>query len=49
VSVCGSVLDPPEARCMLCDDFGVMWWPKDKPMPDLVAIQEFYDRLEGDD
>jgi hypothetical protein len=40
VRVCGAVLSPPEARCMLCDDFGVMWWPSGKEMPDLVLIEE---------
>ena len=48
VSVCGVLLDPPEARCMFCDDFGAMWWPKDKPMPDLAAIQQWMDREEAD-
>ena len=38
VSVCGAILDPPEARCMLEDDFGKRWWPKNKPMPDLLEI-----------
>jgi hypothetical protein len=23
---------------MVCDDFGVMWWPKGKPLPDLMEI-----------
>jgi hypothetical protein len=27
-------------RPLLCDDFGVMWWPKNKPMPDLMEIEE---------
>lgn len=40
VRVCGVLLDPPEAHCMLCDDFGKRWWPKNKEMPDLIAIQE---------
>jgi hypothetical protein len=39
VSVCGAILSPPEARCMMTDDFGEIWWPKDKPMPDLLEIQ----------
>ena len=38
VSVCGAILDPPEARCMLEDDFGQRWWPKDRSMPDLLEI-----------
>jgi hypothetical protein len=42
VRVCGALLDPPEASCMLCDDFGDRWWPKDKPMPDLMEIDAFY-------
>jgi hypothetical protein len=42
VSVCGALLNPPEARCMLADDFGEIWWPKDEPMPDLLEI----DRLQ---
>jgi hypothetical protein len=38
VSVCGALVNPPEARCMLADDFGEIWWPKNKPMPDLLEI-----------
>jgi hypothetical protein len=40
VSVCGAILDPPEARCMLEDDFGKRWWPKNKPLPDLLEMQQ---------
>ena len=47
VRVCGVLLSPPEARCILEDDFGVRWWPDDKPMPDLLAIQRFYDEHDG--
>lgn len=43
VSVCGNVLSPPLARCLLADDFGRLWWPQDKLMPDLLEIQRFYD------
>jgi hypothetical protein len=32
VSVCGAILSPPEARCILADDFGEIWRPKNKPM-----------------
>jgi hypothetical protein len=39
ISVCGALLDPPEVRCMLADDFGEIWWLKGEPMPDLL---EFY-------
>ena len=28
-----------ESGCLLCDDFGVLWWPKDKPMPDLITLE----------
>ena len=38
ISVCGALLEPPEARCMLEDDLGNRWWPRDKPMPDLLEI-----------
>lgn len=48
VRVCGVLLSPPEAHCLLCDDFGVRWWPQEKPMPDLVAIQEFWDRVDAE-
>lgn len=37
VTVCGVLLDPPEARCMLTVD-GEWWWPEDEPLPDLVEI-----------
>lgn len=43
VTVCGVLLNPPVAKCMLADDFGKLRWPEDKPMPDLVAIQQRYD------
>ena len=39
VRVCGALLSPPEARCMLTDDFGNWWWPKGKPLPDLMEIE----------
>ena len=42
IRVCGALLSPPEASCMMCDDFGVRWWPKSKPMPDLMEIDAFY-------
>jgi hypothetical protein len=42
VSVCGALLNPPAARCMLADDFGEIWWARDVPMPDLLEI----DRLQ---
>jgi hypothetical protein len=38
ISVCGALLNPPEARCMMEDDFGQRWWPDDEPMPDLMEI-----------
>ena len=38
VTVCGVLLDPPEAHCLLEDDCGYRWWPEDKPMPDLMEI-----------
>jgi hypothetical protein len=38
VSVCGALLNPPEARCLLEDDLGNFWWPKNKPVPDLLEI-----------
>ena len=43
VRVCGVLLSPPEARCLLNDDFGKRWWPEAEPMPDLIAIQRSYD------
>jgi hypothetical protein len=39
ISVCGAVLDPPEARCMLEIDGVGRWWSDDVPMPDLLAMQ----------
>jgi hypothetical protein len=42
VSVCGLVLRPPEARCLLEDGLGNRWWPTDEPMPDLLEV----DRLQ---
>jgi DNA-directed RNA polymerase subunit RPC12/RpoP len=38
VSVCGALLSPPVAHCLLTDDLGRWWWPKDEPMPDLLEI-----------
>jgi hypothetical protein len=38
VSVCGNVLSPPEARCLLGDDFGNLKSPANKKMPDLLEI-----------
>ena len=38
VTVCGVLAQPPVAHCLLTDDFGKIWWPKDKPMPDLLEI-----------
>ena len=32
---------------MLDDDSGKRWWPKGKPMPDLLAIQRFYDERDA--
>jgi hypothetical protein len=43
VRVCGALLSPPQARCMLADDFGTRWWPKNKPTPSLLTLQRFYD------
>jgi hypothetical protein len=43
IRVCGALLSPPEANCLLSDDFGERWWPDDEEMPDLIAIQQFYD------
>jgi hypothetical protein len=43
VTVCGVLACPPVAHCLLTDDLG-RWWPKDKPMPDLLEI----DRLQGE-
>jgi hypothetical protein len=39
ISVCGAILDPPEARCMMEADGVGRWWPDDVPMPDLLAMQ----------
>ena len=47
ISVCGAILNPPEARCMLADDFGEIWWPKDEPMPDLLEIDRLQREAEG--
>jgi len=50
ISVCGAILSPPQARCLLADDSGQRWWPDDVPMPDLLAIQRFYDeRAEAEE
>ena len=38
ITVCGVLLNSPEAHCLLTDDFGNWWWPKDKPLPDLLEI-----------
>lgn len=38
VTVCGVLLNPPEPHCLLEDDLGERWWPEDRPLPDLVAI-----------
>jgi hypothetical protein len=46
VRACGALLSPPQARCLLNDDFGNRWWPKDKPMPDLIAIQRANDAVD---
>jgi hypothetical protein len=47
ISVCGALLNPPEARCMMVDDFGEIWWPKDEPMPDLLEIDRWLRELEA--
>jgi hypothetical protein len=46
ISVCGAILSPLEAHCMLANDFGEIWWLPDVPMPDLLEIQRFYDGRE---
>jgi len=48
VSVCGAILNPPEARCLLADEFGKRWWPEDVPMPDLLEIQRHNDEREAE-
>jgi hypothetical protein len=47
VRSCGSLLSPPQSSCMLEDGSGKRWWPKSKPMPDLISIQRFYDERDG--
>jgi len=48
VSVCGAVLSPSQARCLLADEFGKRWWPEGAPMPDLLEIQRWYDQREAE-
>ena len=47
VSVSGAILDPPEARCMLDDDFCNRWWPQDEPLPDLLEIDRKQREVEA--
>jgi hypothetical protein len=42
VRVCGALLSPPEARCLLRDDFGASCWSG--PMPDLEELQRLDQR-----
>jgi hypothetical protein len=33
---------------MLADDFGDIWWPKSKPMPNLLEIQRHNQEAEAE-
>jgi hypothetical protein len=39
VTVCGVILRPPVTHCLLEDEFGKRWWPKNRPVADLLMIQ----------
>jgi uncharacterized OB-fold protein len=48
VSVCGAILDPPQAHCLLEDGLGNRWWPKNRPMPDLLELQREAEAARAD-